>query len=202
MANSENLYTIFRKKISDIEKTRRNLNKSFRSRYLNKSDLGLSYSGLYLSLFSEFEALIEDLFLGLLKGDIISNKTGFRIRVQISPNTFVNDVLFVQKKYLNWLPFDDCTEKRAKIFFDNGIPFTGTLDGKDKSDLAFLHIIRNSIAHRSKSSKDSFLSKISSLALLPEEQNPAMFLLNIPNPANSKYNTPQKLDSTLRCVII
>ena len=129
----------------------------------------------------------------MLKGDIISNKAGFRIRIQISPNTCVNDVLFAEKKYLNWLPFDRCTEERAKIFFDNGIPFTGTLNSKDKSDLTFLHIIRNSIAHRSKSSKDSFLDKISSLALLPEEQNPAMFLLNIPNPANSKTKNQYKI---------
>ncbi len=91
------------------------------------SDFGIiqGYTGLYLDLFTEFEGLIENLFIGILSGTVTPNNASIKRKLTIKPVSEIESVLLGEMRtYLNWLPYPDQTIKRANIYFDGGKPFT------------------------------------------------------------------------------
>ncbi len=162
-----------------LEVTRSKLEALLVDGRIDVDDIEHVYCGLYLEAFTSFEALLEDLFFGLLFGDLISSKTDVKLRVSINPPEIARDILLVSKSYLEWMPYGVHTIPRANIFFQDGHPFT-RLDDGDKSNLSHFHSIRNVISHKSVHARKKFEKEvIGSLTLTPGERKPGGFLRGV-----------------------
>lgn len=164
-------------RIQAIEKTRQKVEDLLSRAALDVPDIEQVYSGLFLDAFTEFECLVERVFLGLLSGTHTS-KTSKR-RVKITPVLLTREILFEGKQYLDWLPLDKHTDKRASRFLVSGAPFSN-LTPAEKKKLSDLHLLRNAVAHKSDSAIKKFQSSIHHLALLPQEKTPAGYLRSKP----------------------
>ena len=152
---------------------------------IDLNDIEQVYSGLFLSLFTEFEILLEQLFLGLLDGSLTSLYRPVR-KMKVSPSAECRTIVYSGKSYLDWLPYQDHTLKRAKRFFINGEPFC-RLDGTQKGSLKDYHTIRNAIAHKSDAAKNRFDSLLSGLTLLPNEKKPPGYLRSKPSGGQTQF---------------
>lgn len=184
--NSRTLHKEFLNKLKALDDTRIKFESAFSASIIQPVDISQAYAGLYLDLFTEFENLIERLFLGLLNGDVKPNNMGVSKKIFIKPITELESVLLGEnKKYLDWLPYPENTLKRAKIYLVDGNPFTFISDiQKDK--IANYHKIRNAIAHKSKKAMKEFSAIISISTLLPSERTPQGYLRNKPSSATGK----------------
>jgi hypothetical protein len=163
---------------------------------LDIADVEQVYAGLFLSAFTEFEALIEDVFLGILSGTHAS--TISKRRVKIIPASLTREILFEGKQYLDWMPLEKHTHKRAKRFLNNGEPFSGLSDVEEKN-LERLHLLRNAVAHKSDNAKVKFEASVQHLSLLPQEKTPTGFLRSKPQ-GSSGLNQYQIAVSELESV--
>lgn len=194
LANDFNSY------IKSLERTRKKIESLFNQGDLSRREIEQIYGSLFLNAVIMFESLIEDMFLGLLT-DKFKRKT-FKIvpRARFKSNIIARDVVLSGKRYINWLPYEE-TEKRAKIFFRNGIPFT-ILKAAEKEILKKVHYMRNSLAHKSRYSLLQFERQvISSLPLIKREKTPLGFLRSQfrISPSQTRYeNLINEIDSIAR----
>jgi len=163
--------------IKSLEGTRSKVEDLLNRGELSVSDTEQVYAGLFLSAFTEFEALIEDVFLGILSGT--HSSTTSKRRVKIIPVSLTREILFEGRQYLDWLPLEKHTHKRAKRFLNNGDPFSG-LSAAEEKNLERLHFLRNAVAHKSDNAKVKFEASIQHLSLLPQEKTPTGFLRSKP----------------------
>jgi hypothetical protein len=147
-----------------------------RAGHANPRDARLFYEGIFLRTVTTFEGLIEDLFVGLLAGHIISGTV--HPRVTVKSHAVARDVIFGGRPYVDWLPYNH-TNKRAEAFFRGGFPFCN-LTKSDIKDLERIVAIRNAVAHQSRASRRTFERHvIAGAALLPIERTPAGYLRSI-----------------------
>jgi hypothetical protein len=170
-----------------FERARRKLEHLLDCGRVGRSDVALFYEGIFLRTVTSFEGLIEDLFVGLLARGITPGANVYP-RVRFRSHAVARDVMLGGRPYVDWLPYD-CTEKWAKAFFRGGYPFCN-LDKDDKSQLGRILLIRNAVAHQSRSARRKFDQGIISAApLLPVERTPAGYLRSIFRvaPAQTRY---------------
>jgi hypothetical protein len=164
--------------IATLEDTRIKMERLLVSGHINRDDIEQVYRGLYLDLFGAFERLLEELFFGLLAGDVTSTLPGVIPKVDVSSAPFVRDVLLIGKNYLDWMPYERTLEK-AETLFDNGEPFTLLAD-REKGHLRRFLSIRNAIAHQSDYAQQRFEKQVLPHGTLsPRERTPAGFLRSI-----------------------
>jgi hypothetical protein len=181
---STTLHREFTDKIRVLNGTRASFEDAHSMHSISDTDIVQAYAGLYLDLFTEFEALIESLFIGLLEGSVKHSDTAVLRKIRIKPATEIESVLQGEKRtYLDWLPYPENSISRAKIYFDDGRPFT-KLETLEKQKIATYHKIRNAIAHKGKKADGEFRIIIGGLTLSPVEQSPSGYLRNIPNPTS------------------
>lgn len=182
--HSKTLHLEFIRKIKELDETRSRFEAAHANGIVTDIDIVQAYAGLYLDLFTEFEALIENLFLGLLSGSVSHGDRLVKRKVKIKPVSEIENVVRGEKRrYLDWLPYKENTVERAKIYFNNGIPFS-RLDQIDKDRIHNYQVIRNAIAHKSKKADNAFKQVIEGLTLSPVEETPSGYLRNIPNPSS------------------
>lgn len=173
------LHENFQNRTSSIEITRNKMEGLLTSGAINLTDIEHLYAGLYMELFTEFESLLEALFFGLYNGTYISKHYSIVRKSKITPTTEIQPIVYGGKSYVNWLPYNDNTLKRAKLFFNLGEPFQ-QLTKTEMHSITNYHIIRNAIAHKSPYSLIQFNNIISGLSLLPREKTPTGYLRSIP----------------------
>jgi hypothetical protein len=138
-------------------------------------DLELLYEGLFLSMFTKFESLLEELFFGLLVGRVSRQSCGASTRIVVKNDRVAREIVLRERKYIDWLPFYR-TEEMARAFLSRGRPFTH-LDETDKGTLTALLAIRHAIAHKSGHAKKAFQKRvIGATPLPPRERTPAGYL--------------------------
>jgi len=182
--NSITIHKEFQRKVKELNEIRKNFEVAFNAGNINAVDIIQAYSGLYLETFTYFENLIENLFIGLIDGTVVHHTSTIGRKVKIKPTSEVQSVVFSQKQYLDWLPFDK-TMPRAYIYFTDGKPFS-LLTSDQKRKLTNFHKIRNAIAHKSNKALLEFEKIIDGLTLFPLEKTPTGYLRNIPNAATNK----------------
>ena len=161
-----------------LDMTRRKMERLLATKQIVVRDVNQIYAGLYLDAIASFEKMIEDLFIGLATGRLESNSVQIVPLVSFANNKAVRPIIFAGRSYADWLPYH-YTERRAKVFFREGIPFTSLSSG-DKTQLETLGVIRNAIAHRSDYSTRLFQNRvIGSQSLMNREKSPAGYLRSI-----------------------
>lgn len=169
----------FATKLLLLESTRAKVETLHSPGPLARQDVETVYAGLFIDAFTEFEALIERLFLGLFDGSLRSTTQPTTRIFTVTPKTSCRTVVFDGNNYVDWLPIDERTIKRAKRFLTGGIPFTSLLS-TEKSNLKSAHLLRNALAHKSDSATKNFLKSINQQALLPHEKTPSGYLRSRP----------------------
>jgi hypothetical protein len=172
----------FSAKLALLEQTRSKVEAIFTQGNLDRQDVEAVYSGLFIDAFTEFEALIEKLFLGLFDGSLRSASQPAIRLFRVSPNTFSRQVVFDGDNYVDWLPIEEKTILRAKRFLNAGVPFSN-LTQTERQALKQAHLLRNALAHKSDAATQRFLSSINQQALLPHEKTPAGYLRTLPQGA-------------------
>ncbi len=182
-----NLAEEFIDKSNELESTRKKIDELLLNDSLSAADVEQVYAGLFLDIFTEFEALIEDLFIGLLTGKLYTNPPVKNPRkLKIVPASSTLEVLLNGKPFLDWLPYEDNTKKRANLFFTDGKPFSKLTDEQIKS-LKDYHFVRNALVHKSKAAHKKFEIIIKDLTLLPNEKTPAGYLMSKPQGIATQY---------------
>lgn len=174
------LHERFEVQTHSIENTRARMEALFVAGSIDLQDIEHSYAGLYMELFTDFEALLEDLFFGLYSGTHISRHYTINKKSRIAPNGEIQPIVYGGKAYVNWLPYGEHTLKRARLFFDLGEPFR-QLSNAEITSITNYHTIRNAIAHKSPNSLNLFNRLIAALPLLPQERTPTGYLRSKPS---------------------
>ena len=169
----------FSKKLALLEITRARAEALFPLGQLSEDDVEQVYAGLFLDAFTEFEALVENLFVGLFSGTHKSSLLTVRRIFRVVPATLARDVVFEGKSYHDWLPFTEYTIPRAKRFLHEGEPFS-LLDENEKGILKKYHLLRNAVAHKSAIARTRFEAAIGNPALTPREKPPKGYLRVFP----------------------
>lgn len=176
-SQARNLANKFVGHLKNLEVTRNKVELLFNSKALVRRDVEHVYKGLFMDACASFEDFLEDLFIGLIVGNLRNRKTRLK-QIHIKSYLTARKIIFGKDKYLNWLPYTDNTLERAKIYFSQGKPFD--LDEDDVDMLDKIHTIRNALAHNSIYCKKQFQKKIiSNRTLLPKEKAPTGFLRTI-----------------------
>jgi len=177
---TRNLHQLFESQVQSIESTRSKMELLFLTSQINNSDIEHVYAGLFMELFTNFEALVEELFFGILSGALYTRTYPIVKISKITPITELKSVVFGGKPYENWLPYKEHTLKRAKRFVNNGEPFC-QLTTAQIEKITNYHSIRNAIAHKSENSLNIFNRLILPLPLLPSEKTPTGYLRSKPS---------------------
>ncbi|MFZ6034931.1 MAG: hypothetical protein ACOYUB_02185 [Patescibacteria group bacterium] len=160
----------------------------YENRDIVRRDIEQVYQGLFLDCVTSFERVIEIVFFGLLMGKTLVQNCNNLQKVVIKSYLVAKELLYENKKYTDWLPYNNL-EAKSKRFFHQGQPFT-ILDEDDKRTIFEIVVIRNTIAHKSKFAIEKFKKTvIESLILSPREKTPAGFLRSIyrTNPDQTRY---------------
>lgn len=163
-------------KFQSIEKTRKRMDRLYSEGVIFRKDIEHVYEGMFLKAVTSFESYLEEIFMGILHNKYALPTRRKLNKVQFNSKKIASDIVLNGQSYVDWLPFEKL-EKRAKIYFENGEPFT-ILDPSDKSLLTQVMSIRNAIAHKSSFSDEKFRRQVlSSNAGVPDEhKSPAGFL--------------------------
>ncbi|MCX5885671.1 MAG: hypothetical protein NT096_07160 [Proteobacteria bacterium] len=175
--------------LNNLDKTRIKMEALLKSGVIVRRDIEQVYEGLFMGSITSLENWIENLFIGLMVGRIKHPSSLVVPRVSFNSDRIAREVTFGGRSYLDWLPYEKYTKKRAKAFFRNGVPFTN-LDNKDIKKLNILYTVRNAIAHKSPHSLSLFQKEIiGSNPVSQQERNPAGYLRSIfrISPSQTRY---------------
>ena len=165
----------FKTRLHSLEFTRKKLDTLFSGGLVTRRDIEQVYQGLFLESVAAFESFIEELFLGLLTGQVNPHSSRTILKVEFTSRTIAMPIVFAGKFY-DWLPYKRTTE-RAEHFFKNGHPFS-ILDPDDIDKTEKFRFIRNAIAHKSDYAKKLFEEQVVGLtALSPRERKVGGYLV-------------------------
>jgi hypothetical protein len=167
----------FTARLRRFERSRAKFEKLHLAGHVSDHDVNLFYEGIFLRTVTSLEALIEELFVGLLTGRITHGRK-IHPRVTFRSSGIARDVMLGGRAYVDWLPYHH-TEKRAVAFFRSGEPFS-TLDSTEKKSLERMLTIRHAVAHQSRAARQKFEDEVIGAApLLATERTPAGFLRSV-----------------------
>jgi hypothetical protein len=173
---SSQLSNKFSSHLNYIDKTRKKADSLYSANKLSLRDIGIIYRGLFLDAATSFEKYLEDLFIGLLCNTVTHPSHRVKPKVNFRNTRVCRHVLRGERSYVDWLPYDKATDKRAKAYFSNGSPFCD-LPKEHRRTLETIGYIRNALAHQSKYALKRFeLEVTDGLILLPAEKTPVGFL--------------------------
>jgi hypothetical protein len=167
----------FTARLRTFERARAKLERLVLSGHVSRHDVSLFYEGIFLRTVTSFEALMEELFVGLLSGKIVP-APNVHPRVTFRSPAVARDVILGGRAYVDWLPYHH-TDKRADAFFRAGLPFS-KLEKAERKSLERMLTIRHAVAHQSRGARNKFEDEIiGSSPLLPVERTPAGFLRSV-----------------------
>jgi hypothetical protein len=139
-------------------------------------DVERAYAGAFIICAAACETAIERLFVGLLVGDLSSATGVARALVTVKSRRVAHGIIRGERPYVDWLPYRDRTKPRANSFFSLGKPFSMLSSGSHEA-LEDMRIIRNALAHESKSAVSKFQKRLVDGLHLPLNQHrPAPYL--------------------------
>jgi len=112
--------------LNNLDKTRRKMEALLKGGVIVRRDIEQVYEGLFISSTTSLENWIENLFIGLIVGRIEHPSSLVVPRVSIKSDRIAREVTFGGRSYLDWLPYNKYTVKRAEAFFRKGLPFIRT----------------------------------------------------------------------------
>ena|SRR3989344_8775174 len=166
----------FRTRLRSLEFTRKKFDALFLNGLIIRRDIEQVYQGLFLESVAAFESFVEELFLGLLTGQVSPHSAQTSPKVIFTSRSIAMPIVFAGNFY-DWLPYNR-TSKKAKHFFNNNGHPLSTLLKNDIDKTEEFRLIRNAIAHKSDYAKKLFeRSVIGPTALSPRERRVGAYLV-------------------------
>ena len=151
-------------------------------------EMKYTYAGAFVTFYTDTESAIEELFLGLLMGRISPPRKSIKTLVSIDAEAIAKLVIRGERSFADWLPYERTTKKRAKAFFARGEPFS-SLDPGHRKALKRATVIRNALAHRSRSAQRRFRETFVAGKNLPQaERDPTAYLRGFHAPGQRRIN--------------
>jgi len=119
-----------------------------RDRRVPKADAERAYAAGFILFYTSVERTLEQLFIGLLTAKLTVTQRGVKPVVAAPNAPTALRLVLGGRNYVDWLPFDRHTKRRAEALLLDGKPFND-LGKADRKFLARLSILRNALAHRS-----------------------------------------------------
>jgi len=165
----------FEQKLKILEHIRKKQEILFSKGQIVRRDIEQVYAGVFLDAIVSFEALIEELFVGLLAGQVHLSRSKFNVRVKIQSHQVARDAVLRGRDYFNWLPYKN-TRKIAEVFFTGGRPFT-LLTKDEEKHIDKCLVVRHAFAHKSRHAVSKFEREVlGGLSLTPRDKRPKSFL--------------------------
>jgi len=154
---------------------------------LSQTDISRAQAGALLAFHTYVERSLERLFIGLLMRRLTSSQAGVSSLVHIRSDVVARAIVSGGRNYVDWLPFEQHTLKRADAFLSAGRPFS-TLARADYASLERLGIVRNAIAHESTYALRRFrVQFVDGRGLPPGQQSPSGYLRGQHRPGQSRF---------------
>jgi len=137
----------------------------------------------FLQLFLAWEDFLEETFIRYMCGGKTESGYSPRLRLEAQNMNHALELLKGSRQYVDWVESREI-QNRARIFFEEGGPYQSAIDGAI-TELNHLKIIRNRIAHRSKSAEHQFdeLTRQQLLGYRPKGLTPGLLLrIKLPPP--------------------
>lgn len=151
------------------------------------ADRNQVYAGAYVAYLAFFEQQLEELFIGLLTGKYLHPKNEVRPLVLMPSAKAAKSIITGGRSYVDWLPYDQHTRKRAPAFLLAGEPFY-SLSKPDRSSLERASILRNAVAHQSDHSQRRFSKEFTAgKALRSSELQPAGYLRGLHSRQRTRF---------------
>ncbi len=147
----------------------------FARKRLRVTDVELVYSSSFLSVCSQWEALLEEILFEAVCGEK-SPRRGVRRYATFQKRKHLEDVLlFPGKDYLS-IPNLKRAEELAALFISQGRPISAVSE-QNRNLLQQAVQIRNAIAHESPFAKKNFRANVPGVSALPRsKRSPGAFL--------------------------
>lgn len=143
---------------------------------LPRRDVERAYAGGFLEFYAFAERAIERLFIGLLRGRLVSPHAKVRALIAVESDSVAASVVTGDRSYVDWFPYARYTIKRAEAFFSSGRPFS-VLDKAEASAFERAAIVRNALAHQSASAIRQFKERmVADKTLPPDQRRPSGYL--------------------------
>lgn len=114
----------------------------------NEADKNQVFAGAYVSYLTFFEAQLEALFVGLITGSHSHPNSAIKATLPMPNRRIAKSMITGGRNYVDWLPYNAHTMKRAPVFLVEGRPFTD-LSSVRRSTLDNASVLRNALAHQS-----------------------------------------------------
>jgi hypothetical protein len=164
-------------RVRSLEQTRTKMEDLFANAAVAKRDVEHVYGAIFVAACASFEAMIEDLFLKLLTGQVRVPRS-VKVKATFRSDLAARDVVFGDRKYLDWIPYDR-TIKRAESLFYGGRPFS-KLGNNEKVVIKEAFLIRNAIAHKEGHARRQFDVEVANKRVLrPRDRTPTSFLRSL-----------------------
>ena len=148
----------------------------YRGGSISRVDIERVYAGSFILFYTVVERAIESLFIGLLTGRLVSDDSSVRPLIRVNSDRVAHAVVRGGRSYVDWLPYEQHTKRRAEAFFSQGKPFAN-LDRSDIRAYESISTVRNALAHESSSAMRKFHRDFTENKVLPPEQRrPAGYL--------------------------
>lgn len=165
----------FDRKVKSLESTCRRMEDQRVVQLLGVADIEHVYESSFLTVCSNWEALLESVLVEAIVGQPHSS-TNIRKHVQVNAKSHVERILLHPSKDYLSLPTIKHAEEMAKLFIVNGLPISA-IQESSRTYLQQATWIRNAVAHRSTHAVKMFRSKVPGVdQLQPIKRNPGSFL--------------------------
>jgi hypothetical protein len=139
------------------------------SRCHTEADKNQVFAGAYVSYLTFFEAQIEALFVGLITERHAHPDASIAPTVAMPNSKIAKAMITGGRNYVDWLPFNAHTMKRAPVFLVEGRPFTD-LSKPRRNTLDNASVLRNALAHQSDHALKRFEAEFVDGKVLPVSQ--------------------------------
>lgn len=165
----------FRRRVDRYGTCCRRMEHELSRKTLNVTNVELVHCASFLSVCSQWEALIEDIIFEAVCGPP-SKKRGFIRYIDVRDRPRLrNLLLFPEKKYLSLTNLNSA-RSLASLFIRDGRPLSAVSE-PNQTFLQQAIWIRNAIAHKSKHAREEFRDKVPGVKSLPPTQRlPGAFL--------------------------
>lgn len=134
-----------------------------------EADKNQIFAGAYVSYLTFFEAQLETLFVGLLTDKLVHPDQTVEPTIQMPNLKVAKSMITGGRSYVDWLPYNAHTIKRAPVFLIDGRPFTD-LSKPRRNTLDKASVLRNALAHQSDHALKRFEAEFVADKVLPVAQ--------------------------------
>ena len=113
--STQHCFDSFARSLASSERTRLRVEALLANGDLGINDVERVYEALFVRSVVQFEAMLEEVFLGLISERLKSPRSHVSARAKFPSDKVLRDIIYGNKDYLDWMPYDR-TEDRARRF--------------------------------------------------------------------------------------